>query len=484
MGEKKLSSVVIPICLIQVWDHSDSNGFAKDPDSPTMTITEVESIEISDSYKNLFNTAEIRFPKGTLVRTIQTKAEIGQSEDDGEEGNNEVTANVDDTGIIVTKRVQTNRALPTSFKIGQRIRVRLGYTTDPSIAASGKTNNHKNSIFMNSQAMAVYKDSMKIMFDGFITKIGIEEPIVLRCEDLASVLKKINCPKINPSKNLTVNDLFASDGKYKLLKNSCLKLHPDTKNSNIDIGITPIPGNLTIADVLLSWAKNVRLYSFIKTGPNEEPCLAIGRAYFDKIEKDTVFYDDDHAIREINFNWHVANNGLTLLETNKNFLAIEATSLENIGGKEKFYHITVRRNPEWSPDGKMEKYQILNEVSISKKSQKCGATVLGKSKDKVDLSTYTILPYMSRKINISHEDLKREVIKYYESVNMNGIEGDLTLFGDLALKSAMKVHLNDPLRPGKNGYYLIDEVVTTFSATGGYRQKIKLPYCISRDKNE
>ena len=88
-----------------------------------------------------------------------------------------------------------------------------------------------------------------------------------------------------------------------------------------------------------------------------------------------------------------------------------------------------------------------------------------------------------RFVKIRHDALLEEAIKYFESYNMNGIEGTLTLFGDLALKTGTKVHLNDKLYPQKNGYYLVDEVHTTFGVSG-YRQRIKLPYCIAKDKLE
>ena len=130
-----------------------------------------------------------------------------------------------------------------------------------------------------------------------------------------------------------------------------------------------------------------------------------------------------------------------------------------------------------------EKWQILNEAKLSKKSMKLGATVLSKSgSDKIDLSTYTVIPYMSRKIGISHDDLLKEAKQYFESYNMNGIEGTLTLFGDLMMKSGTKIHLVDKRYSKKNGYYLVDEVHTVFG-TRGFRQTIKIPYLIARDKS-
>lgn len=451
-----------------------------------MMLTEVEEIEIADSYKKLFNTAKVRFPRGTVIRKTVTQY-------NEEDVVGLISASIEDNGLVVTTRANTTRKATTAdFKVGQRIRIRLGYITDPAISALAKTNTKGQTIFNDKATRAKYiaamaprgnGNSSPIMFDGYITKCSIDEPIELECEDLASYLKKITCPKINPSKSLTVNDLLADDGKYKLLERSGLKLHPDTKACTIDIGKTPIPDNLTVADVLTTWGKKGRLYAFVKADAEGNPCIAVGRSYFTNPGNDTVIRDDSSDVPEILFDYHVANNGLTAMNTDKLFLAVEAQSLETTGGKEKFYHITVRMNPDYDPAKGNEKYQILNETRLSKKAQKAGATVLGKSKDKVDLSSYTIVPYMSRKINISHEDLQEEAIKYFESYNMNGIDGSLTIFGDFGLKSGTKVHLKDNRQPAKNGYYLVDEITTKFNVSEGYRQTLKLPYCISRDKD-
>ena len=81
------------------------------------------------------------------------------------------------------------------------------------------------------------------------------------------------------------------------------------------------------------------------------------------------------------------------------------------------------------------------------------------------------------------EQLKQEAIEYFEGYNKNGMDGILTLFGDLALHTGRKVRLKDDRQSVKNGVYLIGEVVTRFG-TNGYRQAIKLPYCIALDSDE
>ena len=106
------------------------------------------------------------------------------------------------------------------------------------------------------------------------------------------------------------------------------------------------------------------------------------------------------------------------------------------------------------------------------------------TRDHVDLSQYTVIPFTSSKIGISEEGLIKEAEAYFEGYNMNGIEGTITLFGDYNdLESGEKVEVLDVRQPEKNGYYLVEEVNTKFGVDG-YRQTIKLPYCIARPKNK
>ena len=461
----------ILICLIQIWDMKNPNKPMEEPDSP-MLISEVESIEIEESYRKLIGTASVRFPRGTVIKKTLTQL-------NGEEYNSKVTADIDDAGVLVTTRTDSKLATVTDFKVGQRIKIMLGYTTDPKVAALTKVDSNKKSIFNDSSKLSEYKKHLTTMFEGYITECSVDSPIELKCENLASKLKKISCPKVTAKKNMTVNDFLADNGTYKLLKNSGLSLHPDTKSCEINIGKVNLVPDLTVADVLTEWSK-YKVFAFVKYN-GDTPCIAVGRSYFSNVGKDSIIKSDSSSIKEILFDYNVAQNGLNLMHTDKSFLAVEATSLTK---DNKFYHITVRKNPDYDASKKgSKKWQVLNETKLSKKAMKLGATVLTKSKDHVDLSQYTVVPYMSRKIGISNDELLQEAIKYFESYNMNGIDGTLTLFGDLALRTGEKVQLTDNRYPGKNGYYLVDEVTTQFG-TNGYRQVIKLPYCISRIKKD
>lgn len=476
----KKDGLDILICLIEIWEQGSSKDLSKVPDCPKM-LTEVSEIEIEESYKNLFSKATVSFPRGTIIRETVTSDNVDQSQ---------VTVDLKEDGVLVTKRVNTRRASVDDFKTGQRIRIYLGYTDNTTIAEYGKTSSRRsiyNDMTLRRQYIAAMAstengEGSALMFDGYITKCSIDEPITLECEDLASSLKKITCPKIAGSQNWTVNDFLADDGKWKLLEKSGLKLHPTTKKKDINLGKTSVPDNLTVADVLTTWAKKANLYAFVRPDNDGYPCLQVGMAYFSKADKDSLVRDANPV--DIDFSYHVANNGLTMMNTDRNFVAVTAECWESAEGGGKKYSITVRKNPEYdSSDPNSQEFQVLNETRLSKKAMKAGATSLTNSNDKIDLSSYTIIPYVSPKIGCTHEELKDEACKYLQSYGFNGVEGTLTLFGDFNLKSATKVHLRDDRFNAKNGYYLVGEVVTKFGVDG-YRQTIKLPYCISRDRDQ
>ena len=126
----------------------------------------------------------------------------------------------------------------------------------------------------------------------------------------------------------------------------------------------------------------------------------------------------------------------------------------------------------------------MNATQISKKTHKVtgNTTASGaQTRTKVDLSTYTIVPYMSPNMKINSDKLVEEAIEYFRSYNLNGISGSVTLFGDFGLYPACQVELIDDRNPAKNGTYIVEEVTTTFG-TGGYRQKITIPHKIKGTK--
>lgn len=141
-------------------------------------------------------------------------------------------------------------------------------------------------------------------------------------------------------------------------------------------------------------------------------------------------------------------------------------------------------NPEWKEgDPEKERWRVVNETKISKRAmKKHHVKMVTEGSSKVNLSEYTVIEYQSRKIGLTHDKLLKEAIAFYHAYNKNGVEGSLTLFGDLKIRATDIVELNDIRFPMKNGRYLVEEVITRFG-TQGFRQVLKLPYCLDRKDN-
>lgn len=481
--QKYPDGVDVLVCKILIWEPGDINTIeVADPvESRCITLTECESIEIEESYKKLIGTATVKLPKGTVIRRTITADQI---EKDG--ATTVYTERLAD-GAIIERRANMQVAKPEDFAVGQRIRIYLGYYRDDGTVYASASDKRRA---MELQAFGATQTNLAIPdFDGYIVKCSASTPIEIRCENLASALKRKNCRDIITGNNATVNDFLQSGGKYDLLKGTGLQLHPDTAAININIGKVQLSSDLTVADLLTEWSK-YKLYCFVRRDEQGVPYIQVGRSYFSAKSKESIVNNYGSSdIPVIQFDYHVAKDDLTLMNTDPKYLAVAAEGFMFDGGKEKKYSITLRLNPEWTgpSDTEHPKFQLLNETKLSVKMQKLYAIRKTKVNDRVDLSQYTVIPYTARKIGITEDELIEEAKAYFEGYNMNGIEGSLVIFGDkyntnigmAHLQSGMKVELIDSRHPEKNGWYLVDEVNTKFGVNG-YRQTIRLPYCIAR----
>lgn len=425
-----------------------------DPNNPMkinnpIELFEVQELEINESYKELIGTAKIKFPKGTVFRSTV----VGPITAEGKDAS-KISTEILQDGVIIEKKSSQSAIDETTFKIGQRVNIKLGY----------------NGILKN-------------MFDGYITGYNSDSIFEIQCENMAYKLKLKQAPKFEtPASGTKVNDVLGE--KYGLLKDTGFEIHSDTKKFDIQIGKIKVTDNFTVADILSDWSK-FRVYCFLKydaNSPNDIPTIAIGRPYSSS-KSQPVFPTDIDGPFPILFDYHVANNDLDVLKTDPKFLAVTGKAL---GSNERFFEVTVRLNPEHDPsDSSSKEFQVVNATQINKKTHKVTGNTTAKgaeTKTKVDLSTYTIVPYMSPTIGINSDRLVEESIEYFKNYNLNGITGSLTIFGDYGMPSAVQVELTDYRNPSKNGVYLVEEVTTTFGVNG-YRQKITIPYKIKGEKS-
>lgn len=430
-------------CKITIGDADPANPMAiQDP----VVLTEVQEIEIVETYKKLTGTAKVILPKGTVYQSTI----IGNATLEGNDASR-ITTEVMEDGVIIEKRSSQAAVGKDTFHTGQRINIKLGY----------------NGILKN-------------MFDGYVTAYNSDSLFELRCENMAYKLKLKQAPKFETPLSTKVNDVLGD--KYNLLKDTGFEIHSETRRFDINIGKVKITDNFTVADVLNDWSK-YRVYCFLKydeNSPDAMPRIAVGRPYSSSKAQQSFPGSDNTIPYKIYFNYHVAESNLKVLKVDPKFLAVTAKAL---GADEKSFEVTVRLNPDYDA-GKAgsKEFQTINATQISKKTHKItgNTTASGAAtKTKVDLSTYTVVPYMSPNMRIDSDKLVEEAIEYFRSYNLNGITGSVTIFGDFGLPSAVQVELIDDLNPSKNGVYIVEEVKTIFG-TKGYRQVIKLPYKVKK----
>lgn len=418
-----------------------------DPDNPMViqspiVLTEVEEVEINESYKKLIGTAKIVFPKGTVFQSTV----IGNATIEGKDAGR-ITTEIMQDGVVIEKRSTQQAMNEVSFKVGQRVKIELGYN-----------------------------GLLKTMFEGYISAYNSASKFEIHCENMAYKLKLKQAPKIETPASTGVNDVLGE--KYGLLKDTGFVIHSETKRFDIQIGKVKITDNFTVADVLSEWSK-YKVYCFLKydeNSPDNMPAIAIGRPYSSSKSQPVFPRDSEAKPFRIYFNYHVAQDSLKVVKTDPKFLAVTGKAL---GSDEKFFEVTVRLNPDYDPSvAGSKEFQTVNATQISKKTHKVTGNTTAEgaqTKTKVDLSTYTIVPYMSPNMKINSDKLVEETIEYFKNYNLNGITGSITLFGDLALNTAVQVELVDDRNPSKNGIYITEEVTTTFGVQG-YRQKVTIPY--------
>lgn len=184
-----------------------------------------------------------------------------------------------------------------------------------------------------------------------------------------------------------------------------------------------------MADILSEWSK-YKVYCFLKYDAENEgamPAIAVGRPYSSSKAQPVFPEDESTGPFKILFNEHVAQSNLKVVKTDPKFLAVTGKALST---DEKFFEVTVRLNPEYDPTiAGSRQYQTVNATQISKKTHKVTGNTTAKgavTKTKVDLSTYTIVPYMSPHIGIISDQLVEETTEYFRNYNLNVITGTVT----------------------------------------------------------
>lgn len=140
-----ISTLNVLCCRITIGDADTANPMKI---NNPIVLTEVENIEINESYKKLIGTAKLTFPKGTIYKSTV----LGAATLEGKDASR-ITTEVMQDGVIIEKRTSQEALNDTTFKTGQRVNIKLGYN-------------------------GVLKD----MFNGYITGYNSDSKFEIQCE--------------------------------------------------------------------------------------------------------------------------------------------------------------------------------------------------------------------------------------------------------------------------------------------------------------
>lgn len=495
--------VNILVCQIRVWEAKQGDN--SDAPSTAVLFTEVENIEINDSYKNLVSTASITIPRGAVIaRTIESgktaNINVGNQSDDKSEKNikeatesgqilqdgssvdknGKPTLSIDsfrgDSGFVEIKTGSNEKLVSKNdFAIGNRIEIKLGYFQNDGT----QPDDPNDDVWIRARKGEDL--GLEVCFRGFITACSVTTPLNITCEGMGSKLKKVRCPNLIAKQDYTINDLFKKGGKFDLLKDTGIELSPDTSQMNINVGKINLSTNITVADVCSELSK-CGLTCFIE--PNGK-YLRIARIMYSglkqQVNKSYISYNKSGIMKVIQFDWDVANDGLSLSRIDKNFLAVKAQAwfFSKSDGTNHVMRVTVRRAQQ-GESGDSDGFIFSNEhIYTPKKTKKKGGTnnTPTPNKNFSTLDNYTIIPYISPNRNITMATLKEEAKAYFKRYGSTGISGSVTIFGDNVIYPSECVLLLDARQPEKMGIFLVESVTTTFGVNG-YRRELKLPYKI------
>lgn len=508
---------------IKIWQASGTDWFNIPSVNDCLCIREVSSIEISKSYNDIISTAVIRIPRGTVVNMRNKNAIVKQGDKETGTENKKQTVsdatvngdlmtvesarylddgtptaslapNYDDKGLVEFNRTEQEAALlePGDMAIGNRIEIRLGYAYSEKEYDLIKKGEGKDL-------------NLDLVFTGFITSISVGTPLEIECENMAHLLTTFSIPKnITDKTPLTVRSfLDYGDGgdekmgyKYKLLENTGLELTKSTKDCagsrEIDVRGAAVSDQMSVVDVIDLWRKHGVMSYMVDDNATGVSKLRVARIYYagpggtgmPTNEVEYITYNGGNDVYVIiQADWDVASDDLGLMHTDKKYLAVEAEGKNKDGN---WFKLTVIKRPDiddegWAVDSSGQFY-ISNEQEYKprkarKRSNGSKNTMVKKGKlaNKISMKRYNVVPYISTKLGITRDELVKEAISYWRSYVPNGIEGSITIFGELDVQPGQIVGLVDQRQPEKNGYYLVESVNIDFGQSG-YRKKLKLPY--------
>ena len=467
--------LLLAACQVRIWLPNEDEAAAT-------VYTEVSQVEIHNSYKEPVSTATVVLPRGSVMKVIKADREITTGNGTSMNGENSYTQG-GNREIVVDGTTKEKDGKPIFNAVPTQADFGLVKTSDIKIVGQNELA-VGNNISISCGYVETEEDlervrrggfatGMQKLFTGIIIGCSTSSPFKLECESRMSILKKVTNKKQIVKDNLSIKKLFGSgDDCYDLLAGSGLKVSDRSLNSGIMVGTIDFMANSTIMEIFRRLAERG-----IMSWLNEKGEVEFGvNLYMNGIEesdpRSIAYKNGGNGMQFIQFDWHVAQDNLSVTRVEKDYIAIRAKAQVDE------HHVISVLARKGANDGSWI-FQNERNVEFKKyKKKKGGTTVYGGTQGKdSSLDGYTVIRFTSNTAKNMGE-LKKEALAYWGKVNPNAMEGTVSLFGDFNIKVPSVVGLVDPRNPEKEGYYLVESVSTEFSAESGYRKNVKFSHKI------
>jgi len=293
----------------------------------------------------------------------------------------------------------------------------------------------KDAIFKRKDAIKIelgYDPKFRTVFEGYITKVGASNPIVLECEDKMFILKNTNITY--PEKTGTI-----TTGKNgKLLKKPITVTEPITLNQLLsymlpkDINYKIIVNNATGTSIV----SDVNLGNFTATKVSVTEILDTLKS-----EYGLYSYFQDGVL----------------------FVGLPSNAAKSNTEEFAFEKTIINAN---SLDYQQANDLNLKVVAISMNSDNTKKQIEVGDTDGSQRTYYTY--------NASEDDLKVFANAKLKEIKYTGYSGELITFGEPFVRHGDIAKITSEKYPEQDGYYTIVGVTYSMSIEGGYRQAIDI----------
>lgn len=303
---------------------------------------------------------------------------------------------------------------------GDKIKIETGYSY---FKTTGQNINRKERV-----------RNLKVVFDGYVTKIKNKTPFELSCEDSMYALKQ----------SVTANKEYTGSTEAMLKEMIANSTFPDAKNivvktdnytHNLGKFITQ---NVTIAQVLDELRKQpYNLESFIRKTYNEDNSLKSIELRFGVIR----YYPEDRESHQFHFQKTIISDNLEYTRADDIRIGIKAFSISK------------------------KELSTVNGSGKNKLKKTRLETTVGDKDGEIRTLFFTEIDTV--------EELKKQAEKKLPFLKYEGFRGSFVTFGLPKVKHGDEVELIDDVLAERNGTYLVKSVSES-NTMSGLRQTITL----------